>query len=47
VNLETMSFKRLGGPSQIFDVFIENQYFARVAESFGGVDILLQFLSHL
>jgi hypothetical protein len=41
-----MSLKRFGVPSQVFDVSIENQDFARRAERFGLLDILLRSLSH-
>jgi len=41
-----MSLERFGVPSQVFDVFIENQDFARGGEHFGLLYILLQASSH-
>jgi hypothetical protein len=42
-----MSLERFGVPSQVFDVFIENQHVADAAEGFGLVDIRFRLLSHL
>jgi hypothetical protein len=47
VNVEPVSRERFGVPSQVFDVFIENQHVADAAEVLGLVCILLGPLSHL
>jgi hypothetical protein len=47
MNLEPMSLERFGVPSQVFDVFVENQYVAGAAEVLGLVQILFRLLSHL
>jgi hypothetical protein len=47
MNLEPMSLERFGVPSQVFDVFIENQYVADAAEVLDLVYVLLCPLSHL